>query len=93
MEARGKMKKPVSVDTTKFKHPEMKEDEILLGNYFNEAYYRLPYNTKRKGNNCYTINGKQFTIYGYFPVFVRKEDWEAYHEAQKWNFETCEESK
>ena len=63
-------------------HPELLDGEMFLTNihkYDDESVYRsIGYNTKRKGNIAYTIDGE--ISKSSFPVFINKKE---YDEVQK----------
>lgn len=43
----------------KFRHPELLEGEVLLGNYSELEFSELSHRTKRMGKVAYTKNGKE----------------------------------
>ena len=73
------------------KHPELREGEIFLMNIDHDVWWTeggfemhsnqpenkfeiLDYKTKRKGGVAYSSDGKE--IFGAYPVFIKKEEWE-----------------
>jgi hypothetical protein len=57
-------------------HPELREGEMHLSNcpLDSYSYDRIGWNTKRRGQQAYTIDGKLITRY--IPVFVQREEYE-----------------
>lgn len=57
-------------------HPERQPDEIYMGNWSNAGYYRMGWETKRRGVTPYNIHGA--VIYAppnlVFPAFIKKTE-------------------
>jgi len=56
------------------KHPELEDGEMFLSNMLKAEYYRVRWNTKRRGSVAYNENGN--IIKGYVPVFVQKQEYD-----------------
>lgn len=55
-------------------HPERCPNEVFLANFDENGFHVISWNTKRRGQTAYDINGKP--VQGLFPVFVAKAEYE-----------------
>jgi hypothetical protein len=63
----------------KWKHPELQEGEVFIGNGF--GLYdldRINYKTKRMGDVAYDKDGNPLTIVGYKPYFAQRSEVESF---------------
>lgn len=59
------------------KHPEQEENEVFFTNARAFEWEEIPYKSKRRGTQAYTISGQPIPArLGIFPVFVNKEEYE-----------------
>lgn len=67
-----------------YEHPELKEGEILLTNEHFESNYYSPigYKTKRYGKVAYNIDGEIIISREYYPVFVKKSEYDDHMEKE-----------
>ena len=64
----------------KWKHPEIEEGEILLGNFDEEGFKSVGWETRREGQIAYdTVEHKPLgnSWKGSFPVFIERSEIEA----------------
>lgn len=47
------------------RHPEVGNNEVLIGNYASHTYKDISYKTKRKGTRAYDIDGLDITHMGF----------------------------
>ena len=64
-----------------FRHPELKEGEMLIGNGDQDYYDSLKWKTKRLGNIAYKVESfyrKEYDnveiIIGAFPIFIQEKN-------------------
>ncbi len=63
-------------------HPEIMEGEMFITNEFDVfVYNEIRWKTKRMGKIAYDINGK--FLYGWFPVFIQKKEYDDYCKGKK----------
>lgn len=55
------------------RHPEIESGEMFLTNSDIDGYENIHWETKRKGDVAYDINGN--IIKGMFPVFISREEY------------------
>jgi hypothetical protein len=54
-------------------HPEQIFDEVFLGNFTLDGFYKIAWNTARRGKGAYDIYGNVIN-YGTYPVFVGRKE-------------------
>ncbi len=68
----------------KWRHPELQEDEVYLGNTHDEDFDQIGWETKRSGQVTYDRDGKKMgQDKDFFPVFVKRDE-----VIKKWSKET-----
>jgi hypothetical protein len=56
-------------------HPELRDGELFLGNDSVRAFGKMPWQSKRLGNECYGPDGT-LVVQGVRPIFVRRSELE-----------------
>jgi hypothetical protein len=58
-----------------FRHPELREGEVLLGNTTREDFDRFDYESKRLGHIAYDTDGRVLEWQVTYPVFVSEAEY------------------
>jgi hypothetical protein len=63
-------------NSTRPRHPEADDDEVLIGNMFASDFPNVGWSTKRKARS-YQLDGKRITTPGFVSVLVKRAEIEA----------------
>lgn len=68
---------PVGSGKPLYKHPELQEGEVFLGNFIYGNFLKISYKTKRLGRMTYDRHGKPLTESSVYPVFAQRDELKA----------------
>ena len=77
---------PPQIIDYRWRHPEIRDGEVYMGNTTLTGFRQLPYYSKRLGNVPFNDNGSRFTdpltdilFHGIYPFFISDEEYDEKH--------------